>query len=124
LDATGITSGDLIYNGTSYAGTIDGSTIYRNLQLNETGNKYQLLSSFDGNNPTTEEHNIYNSIMRWIQNQLSENLDIRIVHKWKQGDLVVPDMYKMCHSVSGGFNSNERELKGMCGRQYENDNRN
>lgn len=102
---------------------ITDDLVIRISHLSETGNKYQVLSSFDGNTPTTEEYDIYKSIMKWIQNQLSQNLDIRIVHKWKQGDLVVPDMYKMCHSVSGGFKSEEREFAGIWGRQYESNNR-
>jgi alpha-ketoglutarate-dependent taurine dioxygenase len=57
--------------------------------------------------------------MKWIQDQLSQNLSIRVVHKWRQGDIVVPDMYKMCHAVSGGFESKQREFKGIWSRQYE-----
>ena len=103
---------------------ITGNLVIRVSHINETGNDYQMLHTFDGAVPTKEEHDMYDSIMQWIQNQLANNLDIRIVHKWRQGDLVIPDMYKMCHAVSGGFKSEEREFKGIWGRQYKNDNRN
>jgi alpha-ketoglutarate-dependent taurine dioxygenase len=98
---------------------ITGDLVIRISHLSETGNNYQVLYTFDGNVPTKEEYNFYNNIMKWIQDQLSQNLSIRVVHKWRQGDIVVPDMYKMCHAVSGGFESKQREFKGIWSRQYE-----
>jgi hypothetical protein len=35
-----------------------------------------------------------------------------MVLKWKQGDLAVPDLFKLAHSVSGGFIKNQRTLRG------------
>ena len=43
----------------------------------------------------------------------NNNLNIRIVHKWKQGDLVIPDMFVMYHALTGGFSSDEREFVGI-----------
>lgn len=103
---------------------ITDDLVIRISHLNETGNHYQTLHTYDGNTPTSQDKKMYEDIMRWIQYQLSKNLNIRIVHKWRQGDIVVPDMYKMCHSVSGGFKSEEREFTGIWGRQYKHDNRN
>jgi hypothetical protein len=102
---------------------ITDDLVIRISHLNETGSNYQKLHMFDNRVPTQEEQDTYNDIMKWIQDQLSSNLNIRIVHKWKQGDIVVPDMYKMCHSVSGGFNSEDRQFTGIWGRKYEDDNR-
>lgn len=102
---------------------ITNDLVIRISHLNETGSSYQVLSTYDNNKPTKEDNEMYKMIMKWIQNQLANNLDIRIVHKWRQGDIVIPDMYKMCHSVSGGFESEQREFKGIWGRQYKNDNR-
>jgi hypothetical protein len=39
-----------------------------------------------------------------------------MVLKWQQGDLAVPDLYKLAHSVSGGFTKNQRTLSGQFGR--------
>ena len=39
-----------------------------------------------------------------------------MVLKWQEGDLAVPDLYKLAHSVSGGFTKNQRTLFGQFGR--------
>ena len=39
-----------------------------------------------------------------------------MVHKWQEGDLAVPDLYKLAHSVSGGFVENQRTLQGQFGK--------
>lgn len=96
---------------------ISNELVLRISHLYETGNDYQELWRFDNKVPTQEEKNTYQVMMRWIQEQISSNMDIRIVHKWKQGDIVVADMYKMCHAVTGGFKSESRKFTGIWGRQ-------
>ena len=73
---------------------------------------------FDKRKPTKDEIKTYEEMMNFIQEQILYNLDIRIVHKWKQGDIVMPDMYKMCHAVSGGFDSKDRQFTGIWGYRY------
>lgn len=100
---------------------ITNKPLIRISHLYQTGKDYQVLHSFENRIPTSFEYEEYNNVISWIQNQISKNLDIRMVHRWNQGDLAVTDMYKMCHAVSGGFESKDREFTGIWARQYKND---
>jgi alpha-ketoglutarate-dependent taurine dioxygenase len=71
------------------------------------------LETFDGNKPTSEQVDKYRSLILSIREKVSNDLDIRIVHRWQQGDLLLVDIYKMCHAVTGGFDPNDREFTGM-----------
>lgn len=73
------------------------------------------LRYFDGRLPTEKEIIEHKNIMHFVREEIYHNLDIRIVHKWNEGDLLVPDMYKMCHAVTGGFLPQDREFSGMWG---------
>ena len=74
------------------------------------------LSKIDNREPNEEEKARHKDLTQWIRNQVWENKDIRMVLKWQQGDLAVPDLYKLAHSVSGGFTKNQRTLSGQFGR--------
>lgn len=74
------------------------------------------LHTFDGNTPTEEEGKNFRRIVKWVCDQVWNNEDIRMVLKWRQGDLAVPDLYKLAHSVSGGFTKNQRTLIGQFGK--------
>lgn len=107
------------YNRTIY--NIIGYHWISNNPVIRISNIYQDLdkiinpASFDIVDPTEDDLFVYRKMMLWIQKEITTNLDIRIVHKWKQGDIVMPDMYKMCHAVTGGFNSKDREFTGIWG---------
>ena len=81
-------------------------------------NNFPKLSTFDGKDPSQSEKESYFEVMTWIHDQLYKNLDVRIVHKWRQGDLVVPDMSRMCHAVTGGFRHEDREFRGIWGYRF------
>lgn len=101
------------------------SHVHKTLNLKiETAelNNFQKLFKFEGRDPVKHEYEYYFKIMKWIQDNLYNNLDIRLVHKWQQGDLVVSDMYKMCHAVTGGFESKDREFTGIWGRKNKQEN--
>jgi alpha-ketoglutarate-dependent taurine dioxygenase len=74
------------------------------------------LSKIDNREPNEEEKARHKDLTQWIRNQVWENKDIRMVLKWEEGDLAVPDLYKLAHSVSGGFTKNQRTLSGQFGR--------
>jgi alpha-ketoglutarate-dependent taurine dioxygenase len=112
----------LLYN--TYNKTIYNFIGYHWISNNpviRTSNIYQGLDkvidpvSSDIVDPTEDDFLIYKKMSSWIQKEVTTNLDIRIVHKWKQGDIVMPDMYKMCHAVTGGFDSKDREFTGIWG---------
>lgn len=74
------------------------------------------LETFDGRNPSAEERNNFNRLIKWVCNEVWTNEEIRMVHKWQEGDLAVPDLYKLAHAVSGGFVENQRTLQGQFGK--------
>ena len=74
------------------------------------------LEKFDGREPTVDEINNFNRLIKWVCNEVWNNEEIRMVHKWQEGDLAVPDLYKLAHSVSGGFVENQRTLQGQFGK--------
>jgi alpha-ketoglutarate-dependent taurine dioxygenase len=82
---------------------------------------YPKLKYINNRDPKISEYDKYVEIMKWIKNEVIYNEDIRIVHKWKQGDLLIPDMYKLCHAVTGGFSPEDREFDGLWGYQYKED---
>lgn len=76
------------------------------------------LVLFDGQEPTQEQTEKFNEISFWFSNQVKNNEDIRIVHRWEQGDLFVPDMFKLAHAVTGGFDPKDRQFTGIWGHQF------
>lgn len=74
------------------------------------------LLRFDGREPNQEEKDRHLALIRKICYDVWHNEDIRMVHKWRQGDLAVPDLYKLAHAVSGGFTENQRTLSGQFGK--------
>jgi alpha-ketoglutarate-dependent taurine dioxygenase len=73
------------------------------------------LISVNEKNATKEDQKLFNEISLWFGNNVCKNEDIRMVHRWQQGDLVMPDIFKLAHSVTGGFKSEDREFIGMWG---------
>jgi alpha-ketoglutarate-dependent taurine dioxygenase len=86
------------------------------LQLFAKNGELNSLSKFDGREPTQFEIDRYRKIVSWICDEVWKNKDIRMVLKWKQGDLAVPDLFKLAHAVSGGFLKNQRTLQGQFGK--------
>ncbi len=78
--------------------------------------EFTYLKYFDGREPNDSETQNFMRLIKWICNEVWTNEDIRMVHKWKEGDLAVPDLYKLAHSVSGGFIENQRTLQGQFGK--------
>lgn len=73
------------------------------------------LYLIDDREPTKLELEKFKLLHDQIVDQVWFNKEIRMQHLWKQGDLVIPDLFKLTHSVSGGFDKNQRRLDGMFG---------
>jgi alpha-ketoglutarate-dependent taurine dioxygenase len=73
------------------------------------------LVSYKGQVPTEDNLSYFEAVIRKIEDIIWNNEDIRIVHKWQQGDLVIPDMFKLAHAVTGGFKPEDREFRGIWG---------
>lgn len=72
-----------------------------------------ILVSYKDQEPTQESLGYFKSLIRKIESIIMDNEDIRIVHKWQQGDLIIPDLFKLAHAVTGGFKSEDREFRGI-----------
>lgn len=97
---------------------INNNPVIRISNIGWPNENFSQLKFVDDKNPTEEECLEYIRIMKWIRNEILKNEDIRIVHRWKQGDLLIPDMYKLCHAVTGGFDPADREFTGIWGYRY------
>jgi alpha-ketoglutarate-dependent taurine dioxygenase len=82
-------------------------------QLHRVEPDYHSLKLFDNREPTEEEKAKWLEIGNWIINEINSNEDLRIVHKWQQGDLVIPDLHRLAHAVTGGFNPKDRKFTGI-----------
>ena len=61
----------------------------------------------------SDEQKIYfNEIRSFYFNQILYDKDIKIFHKWDQGDFLLVDLFKMAHNVTGGFSSKDRKFIG------------
>ena len=73
------------------------------------------LVSYNGQTPAKDDMAYFESLIRKIEDIIWNNEDIRIVHKWQQGDLIIPDLFKLAHAVTGGFRPEDREFRGIWG---------
>jgi alpha-ketoglutarate-dependent taurine dioxygenase len=71
------------------------------------------LYEFDGNTPTEEEKAKFREVALKFNDQVYNNEDLRIVHRWEEGDILIPDLFALAHAVTGGFKSEEREFTGF-----------
>jgi alpha-ketoglutarate-dependent taurine dioxygenase len=95
---------------------LTGKPIVR-VRIAENRESINNLVSFDGEKPTKDQDEKFKDIVWWFSNQVMNNQDIRMVHKWQKGDLVIPDMFKLAHAVTGGFNPIDRKFIGIWGYQ-------
>ena len=73
------------------------------------------IFSIDGKSPTEKDYEMFRrSALRAID-IIEKDESIRLVHDWKQGDLVLMDAFKLAHAVTGGFKPEDREFTGIWG---------
>lgn len=97
---------------------ITGKPLIR-VRIAENKEGINNLVLFDGKEPTKDQNEKFKDIVWWFSNQVINNEEIRMVHKWQKGDLVIPDMFKLAHAVTGGFDPMDREFIGIWGYQKE-----
>tara|TARA_B110000503_G_scaffold126126_1_gene194412 strand:- start:963 stop:1829 length:867 start_codon:yes stop_codon:yes gene_type:complete len=71
------------------------------------------LVQWAGSEPTAEQVSRYDKLWEWLKSQLNTNEDIRHVQEWQEADLLVVDLFRMYHSVMGGFKFGERQFTGI-----------
>lgn len=70
------------------------------------------IDKFDGRNPTEEESQEFLRIKEKLHQIIDHSEEKRIIHRWQEGDVVIPDLHRMAHAVTGGFLPSEREFNG------------
>jgi alpha-ketoglutarate-dependent taurine dioxygenase len=73
------------------------------------------LHSVNGNDPTELEIDKFNLLHDEIFTKVWLDNDVRIEHLWQEGDLLIPDLFKLAHAVTGGFDKDQRKLRGIFG---------
>ena len=79
----------------------------------------RYLYRYNGFEPSDAETQEFNRIMMFLNHQVKTNEDIRIVHSWRQGDIIIPDLFKLIHTITGGFQPEERYFNGVWAFQHE-----
>lgn len=82
------------------------------VDVTKTESSADLLHTVDGREPTYEDQKLYEKIRNYFIDDIQNNEVDRIVHLWEQGDIVIPDLFKMVHAVTGGFESKDRDFIG------------
>lgn len=82
------------------------------IDIADTSSTPDMLHTVDNRQPTEEERAQYVALRNYFVDQTYNNESIRVVHRWEQGDLLIPNMFKALHAVTGGFDSKDREFIG------------
>jgi alpha-ketoglutarate-dependent taurine dioxygenase len=104
--------------------------ISSNWQTEKPGDEYQttdgeflsdpnILELVDGRTPTDSDYKKFADIAEQVSAIIKTEESIRLVQKWKQGDLVFMDAFKLAHAVTGGFKPEDRKFTGIWGQQNE-----
>lgn len=70
------------------------------------------LYSVKGEPPTDDEKTKFDALLTRFGKEVYENEELRIIHKWQQGDILIPDLFCLAHAVTGGFDPKDREFTG------------
>ena len=76
------------------------------------GPNYYGLRFLDNKDVTDKDIELFSQIKVFIFDQIYKNKEIFQFHEWKQGDIVIVDLFKLAHCVFGGFYPHEREFTG------------
>lgn len=71
------------------------------------------LLNFDGNNPTPAQSKLFEDLVNRFIEEHYKNEELRMVQKWQEGDILIPDLHCLAHAVTGGFSPDEREFTGL-----------
>jgi len=70
-----------------------------------------FLLSVSGKSPNKDQLQQFDAIVEWVQNKTLEP-SYQLWWEWEQGDLLIPDLFRMTHSVRGGFEKGQRSFHG------------
>lgn len=96
---------------------ITGDSVIR-IPFRKGINYLDMLSKYKQESPTLKQKEKFFEICTYINNKIWNDKSVVLFHKWRRGDLLIPDMFKLAHAVTGGFNPTDREFSGKWGYQY------
>lgn len=70
------------------------------------------LHSVDGRKPSGEEKDLFERFADWLEHEIVENAENQIWWEWQEGDVLIPDLYRMAHGVKAGFQPGQRSFYG------------
>lgn len=71
------------------------------------------LARYEDREPTDSESKYFEELANRFIFEHYKNEDLRIVQKWNEGDILIPDLYSLAHAVTGGFSPQDREFTGL-----------
>jgi alpha-ketoglutarate-dependent taurine dioxygenase len=103
--------------GPFYTKAVDRHPVTGDLTLRvETDQGCYLMPElvlYDGAEPTQVQIDRLASLLGSIKDKLNNDESIRYVQSWEQGDLLIVDLFRMYHSVMGGFTYGQRKFTGV-----------
>lgn len=84
----------------------------------ETSTNCKLIE-FNGSEPNDYAIGMFHWYETWLGEQVLNNKDVRQIHYWNDGDLLIVDLMVMFHAVLGGFSETERFFNGFWMHQYD-----
>lgn len=105
---------------------LTGKKVYRPIQLGvsvEHLGTINCLDNVNGQEPTELQIQRYykqalDAHEVVAKNKADETSDICLIHEWREGDLLIPDLFRMAHSITGGFESTRRQFYGIWATRY------
>jgi alpha-ketoglutarate-dependent taurine dioxygenase len=70
------------------------------------------LYKFGGEDPTPEQSARLDQILALLKQDLALKKDLRYVQQWQKNDMIIVDLFRMYHAVTGGFGYGERKFHG------------
>jgi alpha-ketoglutarate-dependent taurine dioxygenase len=71
------------------------------------------LHTYDGEPATQDQIDRLDGLLATLKDNLNNNKAIRYSQHWQQGDLLIVDLFRMYHSVMGGFSAGQRKFTGI-----------
>lgn len=90
---------------------VNGKTVVR-LETDSGCTIPVSLYLFDGIEPSKEQKDKFLSILSSIKQKLNTDTSIRYEQEWQQDDVIIVDLFRMYHAVTGGFSYGERKFHG------------
>jgi alpha-ketoglutarate-dependent taurine dioxygenase len=81
------------------------------IELHHQSDSFEL-HKIDGKTVSKEELQRFRDLIKRFREEVYENEELRIIHKWEEGDILIPDLFSLAHAVTGGFDPEDREFTG------------